>query len=111
MGTLSIAAGREINVQTDLEEIPTITGDAAELLEGLTNLIFNAVDGMPDGGTLVLRTAAEGEDVIVQVSDTGTGMSEETRHHCLEPFFTTKGERGTGVRSTSSAEHREQHAV
>ncbi len=95
--TLSIAAGREINVRTDLAEIPTIAGDPAELREGLTNLVFNAVDAMPDGGTLILRTATEGTDVVIQISDTGTGMSEETRNRCLEPFFTTKGERGTGL--------------
>jgi CheY-like chemotaxis protein/anti-sigma regulatory factor (Ser/Thr protein kinase) len=95
--TLSIAAGHEINLRTDLAELSTISGNAAELREALTNLIFNAADAMPNGGTLTLRTAREGEHVVLRVSDTGTGMSEETRRRCLEPFFTTKGERGTGL--------------
>jgi CheY-like chemotaxis protein len=74
----------------------------------LINLIFNAVDAMPRGGTITVRTQlsasssrspgkAADQNVILAVSDTGTGMDEETRRRCLEPFFTTKGERGTGL--------------
>jgi CheY-like chemotaxis protein len=53
---------------------------------------------MPDGGTLTLRTRAEEPaHVIIEVADTGVGMDEDARRRCLEPFFTTKGERGTGL--------------
>ncbi len=75
-----------------------------EMRDALTNLIFNAVDAMPDGGTLTLRTrvvdAPDPEShrrVHVEVSDTGIGMDEATRRRCLEPFFTTKGDRGSGL--------------
>jgi CheY-like chemotaxis protein len=69
----------------------------------LINLIFNAVDSMPNGGTLLLRTTVRPvglsalSQVQVEVVDTGAGMDDETRRRCLEPFFTTKGERGTGL--------------
>jgi signal transduction histidine kinase/ActR/RegA family two-component response regulator len=79
---------------------PAILGVANELRDALTNLIFNAVDAMPEGGTITLSSSLmEGSTPLVQVaiSDTGTGMSEETRRRCLELFFTTKGERGTGL--------------
>jgi len=89
------------------ENLPAIMGVESEIREALINLIFNAVDAMPDGGTLTMRTcvttiprnhahSAPGL-VAVEVSDTGLGMDEETRRRCLEPFFTTKGERGTGL--------------
>jgi signal transduction histidine kinase len=95
--TLSQGKGVKINVQTELATLPAVAADAAELREALTNLIFNAVDAMPDGGTITIRSAQENGNVIMRIEDTGTGMNEEVCRRCLEPFFTTKGERGTGL--------------
>jgi CheY-like chemotaxis protein len=77
--------------------LPAVLGAESELREALTNLIFNAIDAMPVGGTLTLRTRTEASHVQIEVGDTGIGMNEDTRRRCLEPFFTTKGERGTGL--------------
>jgi signal transduction histidine kinase len=83
-----------------------VRGADNEVRDALTNLIFNAVDAMPDGGVIEVRTSmpavpadsgAPTGQVWLEVSDTGIGMDEETRRRCLEPFFTTKGERGTGL--------------
>src|SRR5581483_4695122 len=59
--------------------------------------IFNAVDAMPQGGQITIRTGVQEGQVFIEVEDSGTGMTEETRRHCLEPFYTTKGEKGTGL--------------
>ncbi len=93
----ALAGGATIELRTELDPVALIAGDEAALREVLTNLIFNAVDAMPQGGTITLRTRADGERVLLEISDTGTGMSEEVRCRCLEPFFSTKGERGTGL--------------
>jgi signal transduction histidine kinase/ActR/RegA family two-component response regulator len=81
--------------------LPAIMGVEGEIRDALTNLIFNAVDAMPEGGTLSLRTravpAAMPTHVEVEIADTGHGMDEETKRRCFEPFFTTKGTRGTGL--------------
>jgi signal transduction histidine kinase/ActR/RegA family two-component response regulator len=90
--------GIVIDLHTDLDpHLPPVAGIESEIREALTNLIFNAVDSMTGGGTLTLRTRTADGRVRVQVEDTGVGMDEETRRRCLEPFFTTKGERGTGL--------------
>jgi PAS domain S-box-containing protein len=91
--------GIVVEVKTSLAaDLPMFMGTRSEIREALTNLIFNAVDAMPQGGTMTLRTRRDGaERVAVEVTDTGVGMDEETRRRCLEPFFTTKGERGTGL--------------
>lgn len=95
--------GIAIELRTEFEEnLPGIMGAEGEIRDALTNLIFNAVDAMPEGGVLTLRTravrgASEAQSVRIEVADTGIGMDEETRRRCLEPFFTTKGERGTGL--------------
>jgi PAS domain S-box-containing protein len=96
--------GTVIKVSTELEaNLPQVMGNASELREALTNLIFNAVDAMPKGGSLAVRTLTLPRDasgaprVRLEVGDTGAGMDEATRRRCVEPFFTTKGERGTGL--------------
>jgi signal transduction histidine kinase len=86
-----------IRFETDLGGSATIAGIGAELREVLTNLIFNAVDAIPGEGTITLRTRQQDGDGIVEVIDTGIGMSAEVRQRCLEPFFTTKGKQGTGL--------------
>jgi signal transduction histidine kinase len=93
----ALANGRAITVQLDLAKVPPIAGNPAELREVATNLIFNAVDAMPGDGTITLRTDHEGDKVVVEVIDTGAGMTEEVRARCLEPFFSTKGDDGTGL--------------
>jgi signal transduction histidine kinase/CheY-like chemotaxis protein len=89
--------GKAIDVRVEVVELPRILGHASDIREALTNLIFNAVDAMPQGGSLVFTGRAEPEAVILQVADTGVGMPEEIRDHIFEPFFTTKGLRGTGL--------------
>jgi CheY-like chemotaxis protein len=61
--------------------------------------VFNAIDVMPEGGTLTVRTSVADEPgwVRIDIVDTGVGMDDEARRRCMEPFFTTKGERGTGL--------------
>ena len=95
--TAATAGGRTITIATEPGAIPCIAGDAAELREALTNLIFNAVDALPAGGAITFRTRPEGAAAVLEISDTGTGMSEDVRHRCLEPFFSTKGRHGTGL--------------
>jgi signal transduction histidine kinase/ActR/RegA family two-component response regulator len=90
--------GIAIAMRTELQQpLAAILGQESEIRDALTNLIFNAVDAMPDGGTLTVHTRSSAETVQLEVVDSGVGMDEETRRRCLEPFFTTKGERGTGL--------------
>ncbi len=95
--------GVMVELKTELaSSLPDVMGAENEIRDALTNLIFNAVDAMPGGGTLSVRTGTmmdsqDTERVLIDVTDTGIGMDEDTRRRCLEPFYTTKGERGTGL--------------
>jgi signal transduction histidine kinase len=95
--TEATAHGCAISVTTAPGDIPLVTGEPAELREALTNLIFNAVDALPKGGVITIATRLDDDAVVLTIHDTGIGMSEEVSRHCLEPFFTTKGDRGTGL--------------
>ena len=88
---------KAVSFQTELDSETTASGIGAELREVLTNLIFNALDAIPVAGVITLRTRQEDGDAILEVIDTGAGMTPEVKERCLEPFFTTKGDHGTGL--------------
>jgi signal transduction histidine kinase/DNA-binding response OmpR family regulator len=92
----SAAQGKQIEVDVDLQEVPSVAGNVFELTQVINNLIFNAVEAMPTGGRITITTSAEDDSVIMRVADTGTGMDNETQKRLFEPFFTTK-EMGQGL--------------
>ena len=97
--------GFVVRMRMELEDdLPQVLGVANEVREAVINLIFNAVEAMPSGGDMTLRTlqskgsdGAEPPSIAIEVIDSGAGMDEDTGRRCLEPFFTTKGERGSGL--------------
>ncbi|MCA9154303.1 MAG: response regulator, partial [Planctomycetales bacterium] len=82
--------GRTIDFQMDIQDDAPVHGVASELRQVFINLIFNAVDAMPIGGSIRLRSRRDGDTVTVELEDTGYGMSQTELKRCFEPFFTTK---------------------
>jgi len=93
----ALASGRAIDVDIDMAPGLWSEGRPHELREVFTNLLLNAADAMPDGGTIRVHGRRSGCCAVVAIEDDGTGMSDETRRRLFEPFFTTKGESGTGL--------------
>ena len=89
--------GVRVDVALDLRAAQPVAGNAAELREVFTNLVLNALDAMPWGGTLTVSSADGEGEVGIAVTDTGVGMDAETRTRIFEPFFTTKPVKGTGL--------------
>ena len=91
------AKGITISIKTSLAELPPVVGNASELREVFTNLVFNSIEAMPISGQIQIKTAVSGEMVSVSFSDSGEGMSEEVRSKVFDPFFSTKAHKGTGL--------------
>jgi CheY-like chemotaxis protein len=91
------SSGVCIRVESRTDARAYCMGDESELREVLVNMIFNAVDAMPRGGTLSLATQEQGTQIVIIVSDTGCGMSPEVCSRIFDPFFTTKGKAGMGL--------------
>lgn len=91
------AEGRPIELIVELEGDVVIQGSAGPLREALTNLVLNAVDALPQGGSINLGVSARDNRALLSVTDNGLGMSDEVQARIFEPFFTTKGDRGTGL--------------
>jgi PAS domain S-box-containing protein len=89
--------GREVALDVDAEPDAVIVGWPASLREALVNHVFNAIDALPEGGTIRLGAHRRGDEVVVEVRDSGTGMSAEVQARVFEPLFTTKGLHGTGL--------------
>jgi PAS domain S-box-containing protein len=91
-----------IEVKVEGAESVYVMGEQAELREVVLNLIFNAVDAMPDGGVMEIGARAEIESGCFWVADTGCGMPAEIASRIFEPFFTTKGKLGSGLGLSAS---------
>jgi PAS domain S-box-containing protein len=89
---------RPLDLRLDLRAAGRVSGRPAALTELMTNLMLNAIDAMPEGGTLSMATREGGDStVVITVADTGIGMPEAVRRRIFEPFFSTKGEGGSGL--------------
>ena len=98
-----------ITLHTELaDDLPQVMADSNQMRQVLHNLMSNAVDAMSDGGQLSVKTQLEADDVVIQISDTGCGMSEEVRQKIFTPYFTTK-ETGTGLGMAITAQIIEEH--
>ncbi len=93
----ALASGVTIDMRLELGNVPTIVGNENDLREALVNLIFNAADAIEKRGRITIRTEVRDRWAAITITDDGMGMTEEVRARCLEPFFTTKGEQGSGL--------------
>lgn len=93
---------RHVEVEAEGADGLLVAGNPSELREVLINLVHNAIDALPDagaggGGRVKLRAAREGEQIVITVADNGTGIHPDVLTKIFDPYFTTKGKRGTGL--------------
>jgi len=91
------AKGIDINVVVDIDKSGFLYANESQMREILTNLIFNSVDALPEGGQITIRARRGERCAIMEVIDTGHEMAREAKDRCFEPFFTTKNQRGSGL--------------
>ncbi|MCL4477020.1 MAG: ATP-binding protein, partial [Nitrospirae bacterium] len=90
------AKNQRVTVEMDLTKLPPVKADRGLLEQAIMNLVLNAIEAMPEGGTLTVSSRNDDGYYIVSVADTGQGIPEEIRGKIFDPFFTTKGD-GTGL--------------
>ncbi|MCK4420067.1 PAS domain S-box protein, partial [Candidatus Aerophobetes bacterium] len=96
------AKGITIEMKEKLEKLPPLLGSRSELMEVLTNLIFNAVEAMRKGGEITIKTKAKENKVLLYFTDTGQGIPKRIRDKIFDPFFTTKGPKASGLGLSTS---------
>lgn len=92
-----VALGRLISIERELGDPPLFRGYACDVLSAVLNLIVNAIDAMQDGGTITARTGQSEGCAWIQIEDDGPGMTKDIELRVFEPFFSTKGDEGTGL--------------
>lgn len=105
----ALGPGVELEVVLELHATQTVALDAAAMRGVVINLILNAVNALPDGGTIMLCTWDDGERVRLSVRDTGCGMDDEVRQHCFDTFYSTSGSAGRGIGLPSARQVVQRH--
>ena len=95
--TCAEAANIHISLDLQINSNASVMGDDSELREVMVNIVFNAIDAMPEGGKLTLATSVSDDTVLISIADTGVGMYPEVKSRIFDPFFTTKGTAGLGL--------------
>ena len=94
--------GIKIKINKEFSSLPPTAGSASELREVFTNIVNNAIDAMPQGGRLALRTLTENNHIAINIEDTGIGIPKDIQNRIFDPFFTTKGVQSTGLGMSTS---------
>jgi signal transduction histidine kinase len=89
--------GLSVRIELDVPPLPRVSGEATDLRYVFINLLINARDAMPHGGTIRVRGTRVRSRIVITVEDEGTGIPEAHLHSIFRPFFTTKGSQGTGL--------------
>jgi signal transduction histidine kinase/ActR/RegA family two-component response regulator len=87
----------KITIEKQFSRMPSISGNTSEMIELFTNLINNAIDAMPQGGEITIKSCTTNGQVNITIQDTGIGIPEDIRDRIFDPFFTTKGVQSTGL--------------
>ncbi len=98
-----LANGVSIKVETDLAMTAAVVGEETDVEDAVAALVLNAIEAMPGGGTITVSTTVQGPFAVLEVRDSGAGMSDEVRERCLEPFYSTKKRVGAGMGLTMVA--------
>jgi len=91
------AEGIRVEIQEDRRHLPPVSGNPSELREVITNLVLNAIDAMPNGGNLTIKTETDRRINRIHIQDTGMGIPLENLERVFQPFFTTKGPSSSGL--------------
>lgn len=107
--SLALSKTKNLELSVSLDSKNYIYANEYDLRHSINNIIQNGIEAMEDRGILTVRTYDEGDNIVLEISDTGCGIDERLMNHVFKPYFTTKGARGTGLGLSIAKKIFEEH--